>query len=152
MWETFAAESWLSWVGPLLMLMLYFARRLHRLWIAGRSGCGRFIPQNCVKFQQQAGFHSSDERNTSSVKLTNTFIGQLASHWELDLPSQSQGGGAQKMLLQPLTVPRSSDTEVREVVTVNCASCVMKEGQCLKWVAPVEAELEKLQLSTFFKW
>ena len=85
-----------------------------------------------MKFQQQAGFHSSDERNTSSVKLTNTFIGGLASHWELDLPSQSQGGGAQKMLLQPLTVPRSSDTEVREVVTVNCASCVMKEGQCLK--------------------
>ena len=58
------------------------------------SGCCGFIRRNCVKFQSQARVHSRDERNTSSVKLTNTFIGQLASHWELDLPTQSQGGGA----------------------------------------------------------
>ena len=125
---------------PLLMLLLYFAW-LHRLWIA-LSGCCRFIRQNCVKFHRQAGFHSRDERNTSSVKLTNTFIGQLASHWELDLPTQSQGGGAQML--------HYSDTPLKQWQWRVWAG--VKEGQCLKWVAAaVKAEQQQsLEKNQFF--
>ena len=53
-----------------------------------------YSPELCEIPPRQDSIQPADERNTSSVKLTNTFIGQLASHWELDLPTESQGGGA----------------------------------------------------------